>query len=110
MLTDDGLSLPASPALEKVAYVFGALGRRIAERRFDSANALTGGMNFHYDGEEAAHEVEVNAAEVATAARWTTHSDGTDNAVSCGSAVLAGIMDVINTAQSEGFSVQNVAT
>jgi Pretoxin HINT domain len=32
------------------------------------------------------------------------------NAVSCGFAVLAGIMDVINTAQNEGFSIQNVAT
>jgi RHS repeat-associated protein len=70
---------PASPALEKVAYVFDALGRRISERRFDAANALTGGMNVHYDGEEAAHETEVNAAGVATAGRWTTHSDGTDD-------------------------------
>jgi RHS repeat-associated protein len=32
------------------------------------------------------------------------------NAVSCGFSVLAGIIDVINTAQNEGFSIQNVAT
>ena len=69
---------PASPALEKVTYVFDALGRRIAERRFDAANALTGGMNFHYDGEEAAHEADLSAAGAVTGQRWTTHSDGVD--------------------------------
>ena len=51
----------ASPALDKVSYIFDAFGRRIAERRFDAANAQTGGLNYHYDGEEAAHEAELNA-------------------------------------------------
>ena len=32
------------------------------------------------------------------------------NAASCGFAVLAGIVDAINTAQNEGFNVTNVAT
>jgi YD repeat-containing protein len=70
---------PASPALEKVTYVFDALGRRVAERKFDAANAPTGGMNFHYDGEEVAHEADLNASGAVTSQRWTTHSDGTDD-------------------------------
>jgi RHS repeat-associated protein len=69
----------ASPALEKVTYVFDALGRRVAERRFDAANAPAGGMNFHYDGEEVAHEADVNTSGAVTNQRWTTHSDGTDD-------------------------------
>jgi RHS repeat-associated protein len=68
-----------SPALGSITYVFDALGRRVAERRFDAANAQTGGLNFHYDGEEVAHEAEVNAANVVTTGRWTTHSDGVDD-------------------------------
>ena len=51
----------------------------MAERRFDAANAPTGGLNFHYDGEEAAHEAELNAAGAVTGQRWTTHSDGVDD-------------------------------
>jgi RHS repeat-associated protein len=70
---------PASPALEKVSYIFDALGRRVAERRFDAANAPTGGLNFHYDGEEVAHEADINASGAVTGQRWTTHSDGTDD-------------------------------
>jgi RHS repeat-associated protein len=70
---------PASPALEKVTYVFDAFGRRIAERRFDAANALTGGTNYHYDGEEVSHETDLNASNVVTGQRWTTHSDGVDD-------------------------------
>jgi RHS repeat-associated protein len=91
---------PASPALEKVAYVFDALGRRVAERRFDAANALTGGMNFHYDGEEVAHEIEVNAAGVATNGRWTTHSDGTDDLLAV--TLQAGTGAVSPTAATSG--------
>jgi hypothetical protein len=70
---------PASPALEKVTSVFDAFGRRVAERRFDAANALTGGMNFHYDGEDVAHEAAVDATGAVTSGKWTTHSDGVDD-------------------------------
>jgi RHS repeat-associated protein len=70
---------PVSPALEKAAYVFDAFGRRIAERRFDAANALTGGTNYHYDGEEVSHETDLNASGAVTVQRWTTHSDGVDD-------------------------------
>ena len=73
-----------------MTYVFDALGRRVAERVHDASGSLASGANFSHDGEHPAHEAVLDGSGAQTAARWTTHTDATDDLISLTPAAGAG--------------------